>query len=837
MSGPRLFGIETEYPLIFRDPQGRRLDESMALGKYFEVAREILPHVVDATSYGLFLQNGARFYPDCGKGEFATPETTTYWDTCRYVKAGELILEEVKAAMAQQPDIGGGSIMRCNVCYGPQPTTWARHLSVSHHVVPEKLPDHLIPHLVSQVIYTGAGGFNNRSAGIEFMISPRVEHLDVDVSPESTGSRGIFHTKNEPLCVGSNRLHVLTGESLCSETSTCLSVAMTVLVVALIEAGGKPGHTVRLKSPLAAIKRFATDVSLTAHVLDVNRKAWTALDIQRHYLSEIESRLDHPAMPSWGSIACRMCRDILDHLEEGHRRVAQSLDWAIKYPIYTRWIEKRGFSWESIKRWNKILDRLVRVVNRADASRKVHRITLDDVPMAKAALPKRSFPLSRLGVADFSWDELEQILRLQQELFEMDACFGELGDRGIFNQLDRDGVLDHHVEQVEHIETATTDPPAEGRARLRGEVIRRVQPDRQEYTGDWSFIDHPAGNRRLDLSDPHTATENWCHAPEPRPTTRGSRLRQMRRLATARNPYDEAQSCYDRGDFEQAYRLVLPLVPNEGDEGYSDDDAGHDGSRRLYAWIQARRGFLDGAQKLNAISRRYDRPPRFLVSDYLFVYRFGGGLRPCIEMDEWIRIEEQADAAASSERPNETCEHRATWLLQQNRFDEARHLLESVIGAPTQINLAERYTGRGLAALSEAYRRMGDTAAAQQKVEESLRVLSASERRGDYADFALTQSARLAPDSSGATEFLREASRIQREFGNVVGETRTLLLGARIGARVGRSSTLRDRILALQSQRPAVQNCPLLKEILSHWNEWTSGAHSPSGADERFWGL
>ena len=138
MAEQRFFGIETEYPLTFYDSYGVRLDESTALGHFFETAREILSHILDRASCGLFLQNGGRFYPDSGKGEYATPETTTYWDTCRYVKGGEIILGKVKAAMEQRKGFGKGSITRCNVCYGPQPTTWARHLSVSHQVSPKK---------------------------------------------------------------------------------------------------------------------------------------------------------------------------------------------------------------------------------------------------------------------------------------------------------------------------------------------------------------------------------------------------------------------------------------------------------------------------------------------------------------------------------------------------------------------------------------------------------------------------------------------------------------------------------------------------------------------------
>ena len=831
MADRRHFGVETEYPLYFFDRHGTRLGEQTALERVFDAARQSIPHIADVASGGLFLQNGSRFYPDSGKAEFATPETTSYWDTCRYVKAGELILEQIRSTLEQQSSIGHGQITRSNVCYGPNPTTWARHLSVGHQVSPDKLPDQLIPHLVSQVIYTGAGGFNNRSAGIEFMISPRVAHLEAAISPESTSGRGIFHTKNESHCRGWHRLHVLTGESLCSETSTGLSIAMTVLCVALIESGSEPGNAVRLKDPLAAMKRFATDVSLTETALDVDNKNWTALDIQRHYLTEIESRLDHAAMPSWGATACAMCREVLDRLEQGPHAVSRELDWAIKFPIYTRWIEKWGFTSESIGQWNQVVNRLVRVVNDNNSSRKRVRLTPDDLPLSKATLAQAAFLSTGRGLPAFDCADLEWFLQLQQELFEMDARHGELSDCGIFNQLDHDGVLDHHVEQVENISSATTEPPAAGRAHLRGELIRRVQADRHEYAGNWSYVVHLAKDRKLVFFNETATTEIWHDIPKSEfDEYSAHRLRrEMRSDRSEVTAYERAERCYDCGDLEQGYQIIRPLVADD------NEDIG-DLGRRLYAWIQARRGFLDGVEKLDAISRRQRQPSQSLITDYLLVYRFGGGLQPCDEMEEWIQLEEQLTPSPQHRSPARR-EHRAAWLLYRNRLEESRELLKSILETPEQVDSGHRFTGRGLAALSETYRRLGETSSAMQKADEAYRALSDSGRLGDLADFALIQRAKLATEPSIAMDCLDEALSIQTNFGNMIGETRTLLLQARISESRDASEVTRTRVQSLQERHPALQRCRLLGEILTHWNEWIDGDDSPSGINDRFWGL
>ena len=68
-------------------------------------------------------------------------------------------------------------------------------------------------------------------------------HLTAEVSDQSTHSRGVLHTKNESLSSpGYNRLHLLCSESLFSEWGTFLRVGITALVVAMIEAGLRPGE-------------------------------------------------------------------------------------------------------------------------------------------------------------------------------------------------------------------------------------------------------------------------------------------------------------------------------------------------------------------------------------------------------------------------------------------------------------------------------------------------------------------------------------------------------------------------------------------------------------------
>ena len=310
----RLFGSEAEYSLSALD-QGRRVDQGLALRRLFDLARSSLTHLPDLESSGMFLGNSFRLYADCEKVEAASPEVIQPWDAVRYTRAGERIL----AGLAQQMSSADGLeviLSRCNIGYGSHPTTWAFHLSIAHRVEPERLIAPLTAHLISRIPYAGAGGFNNRAAGIRFMVSPRAAHITTDMSSESTHNRGIIHLRNESLCRDYSRLHILTGENLCSDLSLWLTTAMTVLVVALVEADAWTDADPRFLNPVQLLHAVAYDTTGIFNSASVDGRRWTANSLQQHILQRIEQRFDHPAMPGWAPAVVERCADVLRRLRD-----------------------------------------------------------------------------------------------------------------------------------------------------------------------------------------------------------------------------------------------------------------------------------------------------------------------------------------------------------------------------------------------------------------------------------------------------------------------------------------------------------------------------------------
>ncbi len=493
----RLFGIETEYAFGTAGAQHQR-----ALAALMRRAKRELPYLPDELADGLFLANGARFYVDRGgHPELTTPECNNPWDVVRYLRAGDAILLRLA---------DGEAFYRCNVDYSGARSSWGSHESHLHRVENDLLASQMIPFLASRLVFTGAGGFRNVSPGIEFTLSPRVAHIEVAISPNSTGNRGIYHDKHEPLCGnGWDRLHILCGESLCSELATWLRVGTTALVVALCEAGRRPGAAVELRHPVAAMHAFASDPTCRAVAETHDGREVTAIDVQRAYLDAVEAHAGASFMPSWAGDVCRRWRIVLDDLAHDRLAASTSLDWAIKLHVYDEHIRRRGFTWETIRAWTMIARRLsdaMAFVRQDDWTLAPEVVLAGDGPIADV-VQKLTTRLDGMGLA---WDGWGSFVTLRNELFEIDTRFGQLGAQGLFAMLDATGALTHRVEGVGDVEHAMESPPPVARALVRGKLVRELSPvAKGRYYCDWDGVWDCTDGKCVDLSDPFSATPDW----------------------------------------------------------------------------------------------------------------------------------------------------------------------------------------------------------------------------------------------------------------------------------------------------------------------------------------
>ena len=802
----RLFGMEIEYGCAVRERNPKRLGRGQDwVERLMAIARKRLPYLPSMEGSGIFLQNGARLYVDCSHPEMTTPECANPWDVVRYMQAGERILTQMAEEMTcDDPTLAEVLIFKTNVDQNGGDATWGCHTSFMHRASPGIFPAQIIPHLVSRIIYSGAGGVELADGRLRFTLSPRVRFLEREVSNSSTSERGIFHTKDETLAAdGYHRLHIICGESPCSEAGLWVNIGATALIVALIDAGCQPGQEVRLKDPLAAMRRFSLDPTCRAVAQTQSGKRLTAVQIQRHYLEFAEANCRAPFMPPWSQEVCFQWRQILDRLEGGAPgSVLSTLDWAMKLGLFLDRAERRGFGAQC---WHH-----------AKPARQSN--PQEDVADPKETAPD---PAARLPSA-------KELLQLHQELCEIDVRFGQLGGNGIFATLNRAGVLAHHVSGVDNIEHALVHPPAIGRAGLRGKCVRRFAGQHHRYSCGWRHVLDREKNLLLDLSDPFTAEERWKPAPAGFSESATSMAEYLSRVIS------EAHTTHDRGDHEFAARLLGSVQRFQN----SIEWVQHSEFLRLRAWIQSRRGFLDGIPALEELAQRQPLDLS-LINTFVCCYRYQG-LMPPPAIEAWIERGRQLLSPAPDPSDGAALPFLGHWgyyLLRNGRLEDALRTLQDACRPVRRRASNVGAIARTLADYGDAWRAVGQPARAAALLDEAQSLQRQHLLEGDFADFVLTHRAKLQTNPEQVLELLSQARALQTTHGNLMGEARTLLLEARLGHDPELAARHKTRVQELRGLRPALSQCRLLAKILNHWEAWTNNSPDPDGAQDAFWWL
>ena len=816
----RLLGIETEYGFS-QNPGGNPEADMGDIGQeLINLAMARYPFLPAGQGHGIFLGNGARFYIDCGAHpEFCTPEVDNPWDIVCYTDAGAELLQGLANELAWAQVGPGLRLFRCNVDYLTG-ATWACHENYGHRANPLGLPRQIVPHLVSRIIYTGAGGLNPFSPGMEFCLSPRVYHLDRVTSTSSTESRGIFHLKDESLSArGWHRLHVLCGDSLCSQLGTWLKAGTTALVVALVDGGFQPGQSVGLQDPVRAMRRFNRDVTLRSTAELLNGRRLTALDLQWHYLRFVQEHLGHPCLPDWAEAVCTAWQEMLERLARGPAGARTRIDWAIKHALYLEHLRHRQVSPDELTAFNEDMRRLRPSADLSDEPAGGFDSARVPAGAGVPVPPGRTIALSNA--------QRHKLQQLRTELCELEVRFGQLGPQGLFAALDQAGLLQHRLTDVtsERVRQALREPPASGRARLRGRAIQQLH-GRGGHLCDWHAVWPESKETLLDLSDPlQQEMPSWTPRPLPARASAPDDIEQR---------FDFLKSEYERGNFEQAFSSLGEITTSPAWPTPSFVSQYHS----MMALVQCRRGFFPAAiaslnaraqTRLNSISSVYE---------HVAIHRFQG-LIPGDDIWEWIRL---GDALLDQHPEPESAqafgfrEHKACALLHRGQLDEAKILLRQVLAENGRRRTHPRMYALAAADLGEVYRRLGEPDLARTCLDDAERLQTDAMALGDLSEFTLLNLAKLESASGDVSCFLNRAEAIQLDANNRMGLVRTHILRARLLRRQVDAGETRDRILALREQLPSLHACPLCAKILHRWDDWCAGRTLPEGGDA-FWGM
>src|SRR6195952_4144335 len=334
----RIMGIETEFGVTCTFKGQRRLSPD-------EVARYLFRRVVSwGRSSNVFLRNGSRLYLDVGSHpEYATAECDDLTELVVHDKAGERILEglmvDAEQRLNEEGVTGDIYLFKNNTDSAGNRYGCHEHYCVGRHGEFSRLADVLIPFLVSRQMVVGAGKVLQTPRGAVYCVSQRAEHIWEGVPSPPPRPRPIINPRDEPHADAEKyrRLHVIVGDSNMSETTTLLKVAMTDLVLRMIEAG-VPIRDMTLENPIRAIREISHDITGRRKVRLANGKEMSALEIQTEYHDRAAEFADREGFgPShrqmlelWGRVLKAVDTEDLSLID-------REIDWATKYTMIERY--------------------------------------------------------------------------------------------------------------------------------------------------------------------------------------------------------------------------------------------------------------------------------------------------------------------------------------------------------------------------------------------------------------------------------------------------------------------------------------------------------------------
>jgi proteasome accessory factor A len=397
---------------------------------------------------------------------------------------------------------------------------------IAGHLVLARFRRHLVPFLVTRVVFTGPGWLRTDRraspgvlAGAVGAVPGRGTRFVLSARAAATGSvmqalgdpsaKPIIDIKNLfagafTLFARTKRLHVSYSDSNMSEYALWLKLATTELVVRMLEDGHAPDEAaVALADPLAAVEIVSSDLTLTRSLARPDRPRLTALDVQRAYLDAARSWVQrrHPESEEHARVLDQW-QDVLDRLASNPRSLADRLDWVAKRDLMDEAVGSTG--------WEAVAAALPAIRFLEERGMGLGRVI--DRPTEV-----RAFMLARLGPEDggslsailessgIDWEELPVLYRLHYQLKKIDLKYHELSESGGYHaQMERERLFVRVLDDAE-LAMAETHPPCGTRAALRAHYVREASRHGLEVLAGWDHIIVPARYAVIALPDPCAA--------------------------------------------------------------------------------------------------------------------------------------------------------------------------------------------------------------------------------------------------------------------------------------------------------------------------------------------
>ncbi len=289
-----------------------------------------------------FLDNGARFYLDVAHPEYSTPECLKPLDLVAHDKASELVMLAAADLFYRQKDREGYLLYLHKNNSDGLGNSYGCHLNMLlnraavEHDRHAYLVRHYMPFQIARMVLIGAGKFGseNKRPSCRFQISQRADFFENLVGYNTTSERPIFNLRDEPHADFGKyyRLHDISTDALLCEEAIFLKVALTQVVLAMIEDKFLSRNMMPWK-PVEAMIKVSRDLKFRDRIRMENGKKLTGMEILRYYLSKARDYLSGTPMTDQHLLAVKRAEELLEILEKDPALAFGRLDWATAWKI------------------------------------------------------------------------------------------------------------------------------------------------------------------------------------------------------------------------------------------------------------------------------------------------------------------------------------------------------------------------------------------------------------------------------------------------------------------------------------------------------------------------
>ena len=313
----------------------------------------------------------------------------------------------------------------------------------------------LASHQASSIVLTGLGkvGSENERPAVDYQLSQRADFIETLMGPQTTHTRPLVNSRDEPLCGPANgiwqrqlaRLHVICYDANLCHAALYLKAGMLQLVVSLITAR-QVNPALLLEDPVGSVIRWSHDRGLRCREPMLSGKHLTAVQLQWLFLEEAErfqQRGGYDELVPEAAEILALWREVLERLrDQDLDSLVGVLDWVTKLYFLEQMRQRRSeLTWQS------------------------------------------------------------------PELKQLDHCYSDLDvDQGIYWAAERHQIVRRIVaeEQIQHF---THEPPSDTRAWTRAMILRRARPGEVEHV-NWDCV-------RLRQQQAGQLVQHTVHLPHP----------------------------------------------------------------------------------------------------------------------------------------------------------------------------------------------------------------------------------------------------------------------------------------------------------------------------------